>query len=191
MTEESLWQKAARLKRLDLDRKLNLALGTSSIEPFERFKHISAYLEANLSAQEYSLTEIPLELLTKQLQEGLVTAKSAIQAFARRAALTHHATNCLLDLLIEEASERASFLDAEIRRTGKPVGSLHGVPISVKDQFRVCGAETTLGYVGWLGRKETSATASLAVKILEKEGAIVFAKTNVPASLMVFSTSHT
>ena len=49
----------------------------------------------------------------------------------------------------------------------------------------MAGAETSLGYVGWLGKKETEESESLVVKDLKRLGAIIIAKTNVPTSLMV------
>jgi amidase len=35
------------------------------------------------------------------------------------------------------ALERASALDAYFQQTGKVMGPLHGLPISLKDQFRI------------------------------------------------------
>jgi amidase len=35
------------------------------------------------------------------------------------------------------ALARAKELDQHLEKTGKPVGPLHGLPISLKDQFRV------------------------------------------------------
>jgi len=31
------------------------------------------------------------------------------------------------------------------------MGPLHGLPVSLKDQFHVKGVDTTMGYVGWIG----------------------------------------
>ena len=61
--------------------------------------------------------------------------------------------------------------------------------MSLKDQFRVRDTETSLGYVGWLGKKETANSESWVVQQLRKLGAIVFVKTNVPSSLMVWTFS--
>lgn len=65
------------------------------------------------------------------------------------------------------------------------MGPLHGLPVSLKDTFRVAGAETTVGYVGWLGPKDTEESESLLVKELKDAGAVVIAKTSVPTGLMV------
>ena len=34
------------------------------------------------------------------------------------------------------------------------IGPLHGLPVSMKDQFHIKGAETTMAYVGWIGTFE-------------------------------------
>jgi amidase len=94
-------------------------------------------------------------------------------------------TNCLSEVVFEQAIADAEALDAFYRREGKVVGPLHGLPVSLKDQFRVRDTDTSLGYVAWLGRKETAESESWLVKELRKLGAVIYAKTNVPTSLMV------
>jgi Asp-tRNA(Asn)/Glu-tRNA(Gln) amidotransferase A subunit family amidase len=60
---------------------------------------------------------------------------------------------------------------------------LHGIPITLKDQFNVKGVDTTLGYVG---RSFSPAEDdAVLVQILKKMGAIIVAKTNLPQSIMV------
>ena len=34
------------------------------------------------------------------------------------------------------------------------MGPLHGLPISLKDQFHVKGVDTSMGFIGWLGTYE-------------------------------------
>lgn len=43
-----------------------------------------------------------------------------------------------------------------LQTNGKPVGPLHGLPISLKDQFHVKGNDTTMGYIGWIDTSEGS-----------------------------------
>jgi len=45
--------------------------------------------------------------------------------------------NCALEFFPEMALARAKELDEILKKTGKPVGPLHGLPISLKDQFRI------------------------------------------------------
>jgi amidase len=70
--------------------------------------------------------------LRDEIAQGKLTAIQVIEAYIKTAALAHQATNCLTDLFPEEARERAAWLDERMKVTGKPVGPLHGVPISVK-----------------------------------------------------------
>ncbi len=72
-------------------------------------------------------TGIRDDIASRKFTSGVVTT-----AFAKAAAVVHQATNCLVDFFPEEAMERARWLDGEMERTGKPVGPLHGVPVSVK-----------------------------------------------------------
>jgi amidase len=89
----------------------------------------------------------------------------------------------LTEVFIERAIDRAKVLDEHLKTTGKVVGPLHGLPISLKDQIQIKGFEATLGYVSWIGKYATR--NAVLVDILEEAGAILFVKTNVPQTLMV------
>lgn len=76
-------------------------------------------------------------------------------------------------------------------KNGRPVGPLHGVPISLKDQFHVKGVETSMGYVGWIGTFQghkddprKGVYESEMVRELRALGAVLYCKTSVPHSLM-------
>lgn len=100
--------------------------------------------------------------------------------------LTINKTNCALEFFPDLALARAKELDDHLHKTGKTVGPLHGLPISLKDQFRVKGLETCMGYVAWIGKYDTS--NSVLVDLLLKAGAVFYVKTSVPQSLMVCET---
>ena len=53
--------------------------------------------------------------------------------------------NCLTEIFVERALARAKELDEHLKATGKVVGPLHGLPISLKDQICIKGLETTMG----------------------------------------------
>jgi amidase len=85
--------------------------------------------------------------------------------------------------LFEPALERAEELDKHFSKTRKPIGPLHGLPISLKDQFHAKGGETTMAYVGWIetfeGEKGTGKEGkfeSELVRELVSLGAIPIAK---------------
>lgn len=60
---------------------------------------------------------------------------------------------------------------------------LHGLPVSLKDQFHVKGEDTTMGYVGWINTfegnpdpKKVHKVESQVVNELCSEGAILYCK---------------
>ena len=49
--------------------------------------------------------------------------------------LNRSQTNCLTEIFVDRALERARELDEMLSRTGKIVGPLHGLPISLKGRI--------------------------------------------------------
>ncbi|KAI0299765.1 general amidase [Multifurca ochricompacta] len=134
----------------------------------------------------------PLELeITETREAATILSKvasgewSSVQvatAFCKRAVIAHQVTNCLTEIFIDRALQRAAWLDEQLRSTGKVVGPLHGLPISLKDQISIEGLETTMGYASWVG-KVAERDATLA-EILVECGAVLYVRTNVPQTLM-------
>lgn len=73
-------------------------------------------------------------------------------------------------------------LDAYFMGNKRTTGPLHRLPVTLKDQYYDRGAETTMGYVGWIGTyegrtgtgKETAADSEI-VRELAALGAILIA----------------
>lgn len=70
------------------------------------------------------------------------------------------------------------------------MGPLHGLPVSLKDQFHVKGIDTTTGYVGWVGSNMGIKDPSQAHKVesqitreLLSLGAVLYCKTSSPQTL--------
>lgn len=89
----------------------------------------------------------------------------------------------MAEILFDRAVERSKKLDDYLTTHGKVIGPLHGIPMTLKDQFNVKDYDSTLGYVG-RAFKPASDDADL-VKILEDAGVVFLAKTNLPQSIMV------
>ncbi|BFZ56930.1 Acetamidase [Savitreella phatthalungensis] len=141
-----------------------------------------------LSARELEITETDLIPLARKLQTGEWRAREVTEAFCHRAAIAHQLVNCLVEVFFDVALAQAEAADEHFRTNGKPIGPLHGVPVSLKDQFRVTGVETTMGYVRWIGKKDTM--DSVLVDLLRRAGAILYVKTNVPQTLMLGETRN-
>lgn len=65
----------------------------------------------------------------------------------------------------------------------QPIGPLHGLVVTLKDQFNIKGYDSTLGYVG--RSFNPAIDDAVLVKMLKSLGAIVLAKSNLPQSIMV------
>ena len=111
------------------------------------------------------------------------TSEAVATAFCKRAAIAQQLIGCCTEMFFKKAIHAAKALDEHLTRTGKPIGPLHGLPISLKDSFEVQGEDTTIGWVGLLGKP--AAEDGVAVQQLKSLGAIIYCKTNVPQSLMM------
>ncbi|KAE8154674.1 amidase signature domain-containing protein [Aspergillus avenaceus] len=139
-----------------------------------------------LSASEVDITESPAEALVASLASGKLTATAVTKAFLRRAVIAQKLTNCIYELLPERALARAQELDDYLAKNGKPLGPLHGLPISIKGHVGLAGRDNTAGFVGWVGRKNED--DAKVVKILLDAGAVVYARTTEPQGLMALET---
>lgn len=104
-------------------------------------------------------------------------------AFYKQAIIAQQLTNCLTEIFIDQAVEVARELDQILKNTGEVVRPLHGLPVSLKDQFTMRGLETIMGYAAWIGERAES--DCVLVETLYQLGAVPFTRTNVPQTLMV------
>lgn len=109
----------------------------------------------------------------------------------------HLQNNCLHEIFFDQALDRAKYLDEYYAKHNKTVGPLHGLPISLKDQFHVKGIDTTMGYVGWIGSnlgisdpEESHKVESQIVTELLSLGAVLFCKTSLPQTLLFGETKN-
>jgi amidase len=139
-----------------------------------------------LSLAELEITNASATDLVTKLASGSLKAVDVTTAFCKRAAISHQTTNCALEFFPEMALKQASELDKFYEKNGRTVGPLHGLPISLKDQLRIKGLETTMAYVAWINKFDEE--DSVLTALLRKAGAVFYIKTSVPQSLMVCET---
>ncbi|KAL5363152.1 amidase signature domain-containing protein [Aspergillus floccosus] len=135
-----------------------------------------------LTQKELSITENwDVRGLLNQMHEGALSAENVVRAFSKRAAIAHQVTHCLTEPLFSSAIQRAQYLDSVLHRTGKPVGPLHGLPVSVKDCFRIKGVDACIGLTALVSKPSTF--HAQLVKMLLALGAVIVAKTNVSQAM--------
>ncbi|OAX34389.1 general amidase [Rhizopogon vinicolor AM-OR11-026] len=135
-----------------------------------------------LNPQDIEITNASTDVLLEKLASGEWTSVDVTTAFYKRAIIAHQLVNCLTEIFVDRALARAAELDDHLKRTGKVVGPLHGLPISLKDQLCMKGLETTMGYVSWIG--QYAEKNAVLVDILLECGAVPFVRTNIPQTLM-------
>ncbi|KAJ5114992.1 Amidase [Penicillium alfredii] len=155
-----------------------------SVPSVESTPNALAYLREILSPAELALTEeTNITVQLHKLSSGELSSLELTRAFAKRAALAHQLTTCCTEIFFEEAFKVARGLDEHLARTGKTVGPLHGLPISIKDLFTVKGVDTS---IGWVGLTKNPATTDKSVaRTLRRLGAVLYVKTNLPQSMMM------
>jgi len=92
-------------------------------------------------------------------------------------------TNCLSETLFQRALSTAESLDAHLIKTGKPLGPLHGLPISLKDNFFLEGSDATVGFTSHVG--SPAPHDAVLAELLQRAGAVIYVKTNVPTAMMI------
>lgn len=135
-----------------------------------------------MSDKELEITEkYDAVALAEAIASKKLTAVAVATAFAKRAIIAHQLTCCLTEWFMDEAIERAKALDDHLEKTGKTVGPLHGVPISVKEHMPLAGHYTAWGY---LETRELSETDCHMMAILRNAGAVFYCKTIQPQGIM-------
>lgn len=141
-----------------------------------------------LTTEEIVITQTTPENLVASLASGRYTSTTVTNAFLRRAGLAQALANCVTELLPERAVARAKFLDEYLSKHGKPIGPLHGLPISVKEHIGMKDLGLNAGFVSWWDHKGED--DALVLKILWNNGCVFYARTTQPQTLMHLETSN-
>ncbi|NNE22561.1 MAG: amidase family protein [Rhizobiales bacterium] len=106
-----------------------------------------------------------------------ISASEAVGAAVERMAGSNPKLNAVVDDMSVAAMSEAKALDAAMAASG-PVGPLHGVPVTIKENIDQTGRATPNGVTGF---KDVIAPAdSPVVRNLKQAGAVVIGRTNTP-----------
>jgi amidase len=133
-----------------------------------------------------AITDLPPEELIRYLVTGRFSAVNVTAAFLQRAAVAQGLTNCITELLADRAMKRAKELDAYFEEHRRPIGPLHGLPISVKEHIGFQGLRCTTGYVShWdvIAKEDAH-----ILQVLHDAGAVFHCRTTVPQTMMHLET---
>lgn len=133
------------------------------------------------------ITELPVDDLLRRLSTGKLTSTEVTKAFLQRAGLASKLVNCITELLPSRAIQKAADLDSYYAKNGKPIGPLHGLPISVKEHIAMKGLDLNAGFISWVGN--VAPEDGLILRLLWNAGCVFHARTTEPQTLMHLETS--
>ncbi|SCV36201.1 related to general amidase [Fusarium fujikuroi] len=181
-----LWQQKAAEARAHRDASLAKVepplKGVPAVEQLpknslELVPHVLTPREIEIT-ESYTVTE-----LLQVLRERKISVEEVTRAFLRRAALAQATTNCVTELLWDQAIARAKHLDS----LPSPQGALFGLPISTKEHLGMIGENVTsnASFAAWVGKPHGS---NLLFDSLWAEGCVFFARTTQPQAIMHLET---
>lgn len=125
--------------------------------------------------------------MVEQFGKGSLSVLEVIEAHIRSIEAINPQINAVILPLFDQAIAQAKEADKKIS-SGEPLGLLHGVPITIKDQFHIKGIPTTFGVARLKNQPAPEDGAMVAA--LRAAGAIILGKTNVPQTLSVVETDN-
>lgn len=140
--------------------------------------HVPLLVPAQLTAAELDLTSATIADLNAAFNAGTLSSEKLVSLYLARIAAYEDAgpkLNAIITLN-PRALEEARTLDAE-RTAGRSRGSLHGIPVILKDNFDTTDLPTTGGFFG-LKDNLPLQDATLVAR-LRAAGAIILAKANL------------
>lgn len=133
-----------------------------------------------------AITSLLPEELLASLADGRLSAVEVTKAYLQRAAVAQGLSNCVTELLPQRAINRAQELDEYFRAHKRPIGPLHGLPMSAKEHIGFEGLRCTTGYVSHWG--VTSKKDAHILQVLHDAGAVFHCRTTVPQTMMHLET---
>jgi amidase len=119
--------------------------------------------------------------LAENIRSGKLTSYEVVTAFLEQIEKVNVTYNAVVTLNKPEALKRAKEADIALSK-GEIWGKLHGVPITIKDNYLTKGLTTTAGYEPL--KNNIPQDDAIIVKLLKAEGAIIIGKTNLSVLAM-------
>jgi fatty acid amide hydrolase len=123
--------------------------------------------------------------LARFVAQGSVTAREVVEAHIARVEAVNPVLNALVVKRYDAALAEADAVDCR-RAAGEPLGSLAGVPVTIKESLDVAGLPSSYGLLSLAS--VIAASDGAYVARLRRAGAIVIGKTNL-SQLMIFIES--
>jgi Asp-tRNA(Asn)/Glu-tRNA(Gln) amidotransferase A subunit family amidase len=133
------------------------------------------------------LTFLCAVAMAEQIREKKISPVELVEAHLAKIERLNPTLNAFVQVDAERAREQALAAEAAVM-TGKTLGLLHGVPVSIKSSIQVAGLRCEAGTRLRAGQVATE-DAPLVAR-LKNAGAIVLGVTNAPELLMAWETDN-
>lgn len=123
--------------------------------------------------------------LARRVREKELSAEQLSQYYLARIEQHNPSINAYVEVFKEEALSIARACDKALSQA-EPLGLLHGVPVSIKESFKMLGTPSRLNFP--LMKNYQADSNSILVQRLIDAGAVILGKTNVPTLLADIQT---
>ena len=124
--------------------------------------------------------------LAKLIREQKVSSYEVVRAHLEQIEKLNHDINAVVTLNTEALNE--ALKADEAIKNNKPIGPLHGVPMTIKDAFSTKGIKTTFGLPQY--KNHIPKHDATLVTRLKNAGAIIIGKTNLPFMAFDWQCKH-
>lgn len=124
--------------------------------------------------------------IIRKIQTREISAKKVAEAFIARILEVNPKINALHQFNPARIINEAEKADTAVLE-GKPLGRLHGLPITIKDTCLIAGFKVGKGYPPFFKDVKTDATA---IRRLKEAGAIILGISNVPELLLAYEIDN-
>ncbi len=125
--------------------------------------------------------------LAHAIRTGKMSSREATQSVLARLEAVNPKLNAVTVVLAEAALAAADRADVA-RGRGEPLGALHGVPVTIKENIDQEGAATSNGVVAF--KDVIARTDSPVVASWKRAGAVIIGRTNTPAFSLRWHTDN-
>ncbi|VUG18563.1 amdS [Brettanomyces bruxellensis] len=184
------WQDIRDQKLKERDEKLKPFSPKTELPSIDELNDVSDYIDKSdvLSNDEKVITNYSIIELIERYRNGTLNVEEVTRAYCCRLAVANELVNCITEVRFNEALEEAKEEDRFFKRTGKLVGPLHGVIVTLKDNIRVSGLATSMGFIGL--SESIEAEDSPMAKLIKDLGGIILGKSNTSAGMMYSESTN-
>ncbi|XP_017335039.1 fatty-acid amide hydrolase 1 isoform X1 [Ictalurus punctatus] len=168
-------------QKQNLKRKLQIARQKREAGLQQAEQAVSHFKAENPGLDFSPIVALPLSELSQKIREGSLQPDVVLHAYIEKALEVNSKLNCGTALLIESLKQLE---DIETHKDGL----LYGIPISIKDNFDYEGYDSTCGVFSKVDNP--AVVDSVVVKVLKRQGAIPFIKTNIAQGLYNYECSN-